>query len=220
MFLNIDNISFSYESKTILKDLSLNVEKGEIVIVQGASGSGKTTLFKVISGLEFPSSGSIHIDQDCMFSNNGACIVPEKRQVGFIFQEYALFPHMTVYENIKFGCFKMPKDLQKPYIMSLIKDIELKGFEDRYPHQLSGGQMQRVAIARTLASRPKILLMDEPFSNLDEALKDTFIPYIKEIFKKYQLTVIIATHHQRDVDLLNARVMKLEQGKLVEIKKV
>lgn len=220
MFLNIENISFAYEAKSIIKDLSLKVNKGEVVIIQGSSGSGKTTLFKIISGLEYPDSGAIHIDQDCMFSRDGACIVPEKRQVGFIFQEYALFPHMTVYENIKFGCHKMPKDLQKPYIMSLIKDIDLIGLESRYPHQLSGGQMQRVAIARTLASRPKILLMDEPFSNLDEALKDTFIPYLKKLFEKYQLTVLIATHHQRDVDLLDARVMALKDKKLIEIKKV
>ena len=218
MFLNIEHLSFSYGSKRIINDASLKVSKGETVIIQGVSGSGKTTLFKVISGLEVPALGSIHIDQDCMFSNNGACINPEKRHVGFIFQDYALFPHMTVYENIKFGIYKMPKSLRKPYIMSLIRDMGLEGNEHVYPHMLSGGQMQRVAIARTLANRPKILLMDEPFSNLDELLKDSLIPQLKNIFKKYQLTVLIATHHQRDIDLLDARVITLDNGVLKEKK--
>ena len=218
MFLNIENISFSYGNNIIIRDVSLVLDKGETVIIQGASGSGKTTLFKLISGLEYPQSGSIHIDQDCMFSEDGACINPEKRQVGFIFQEYALFPHMNVYDNIKFGCHQMPKALQKSYIMALIKDMDLEGHEKKYPHMLSGGQMQRVAIARALANRPKILLMDEPFSNLDEALKDTLIPQLKIIFKKYQLTVLIATHHQRDIDLLDARVVTLKDGVLKEKK--
>lgn len=218
MFLNIDHLSFSYGKKRIIDTLSLTVNKGEVVILEGPSGSGKTTLFKLISGLEFPDSGAIYIDQHCMYSSNGACIHPENRHVGFIFQEYALFPHMTVYKNIKFGCQKMPKALLKPYIMTLIKDMNLEGYEHAYPHTLSGGQKQRVAIARTLASRPKILLMDEPFSNLDEALKDKLIPQLKTIFKKYQLTVLIATHQKRDIELFNSRVISLNQGKIKEKK--
>jgi len=218
MFLNIEHLSFSYGSKRIINDACLKVSKGETVIIQGVSASWKTTLFKVISGLEVPARGSIHIDQDCIFSNNGACINPEKRHVGFIFQDYAVFPHMTVYENIKFGIYKMPKSLREPYIMSLIRDMGLEGNEHVYPHMLYGGQMQRVAIARTLANRPKILLMDEPFSNLDEPLKDSLIPKLKSIFKKYQLTVLIATHHQRDIDLLDARVIILDNGVLKEKK--
>ena len=125
---------------------------------------------------------------------------------------------MTVFQNIAFGCVKMPKPLLKPYVMSLLREIELEAYKDAYPHTLSGGQMQRVAIARALASRPKVLLMDEPFSNLDESLKDVLIPSLKTLFNKHQLTVIIATHHQRDIDLLASKVLHLENGSLVDKK--
>lgn len=218
MFLNIEKVSFSYGENKVIHQLSLALDKGEILAIQGPSGSGKTTLFKIIAGLEMPHEGSIHIDANCMVSIDGKCIVPEKRHVGLIFQDYALFPHMTVYQNIMFGCHHMPKPLQKPYVLSLLKDIELEDYKDRYPHTLSGGQMQRVAIARALASRPKVLLMDEPFSNLDEDLKDVLIPTLKALFKRHQLTVIIATHHQRDIDLLAHKVKYLENGCLVDKK--
>lgn len=218
MFLNIEHLSFSYGEHKVINNLSLSLKKGEILAIQGPSGSGKTTLFKIIAGLETPQEGVIHIDSHCMVSIDGKCLVPEKRHVGLIFQDYALFPHMTVYQNIVFGCYHMPKPLQKPYVLSLLNDIELEDYKDRYPHTLSGGQMQRVAIARALASRPKILLMDEPFSNLDEDLKDVFIPNLKALFERHQLTVIIATHHQRDIDLLAPKVLYLENGSLVDKK--
>ena len=218
MILEIDQLTFSYGDKKVIQNLSLHLNQGEILAIQGPSGSGKTTLFKIIAGLETPQEGSIHIDSHCMVSQDGQCIVPEKRHVGLIFQDYALFPHMTVFQNIAFGCHHMPKALLKPYVMSLLKEIELETYKDMYPHTLSGGQMQRVAIARSLASRPKILLMDEPFSNLDEPLKDTLIPNLKALFKRHQLTVIIATHHQRDIDLLASNVMHLENGSLVDKK--
>jgi iron(III) transport system ATP-binding protein len=218
MFLNIEKLSFSYGHHEVIKELSLSLNIGDILAIQGPSGSGKTTLFKLISGLETPHTGAIHIDSNCVVSIDGHCIRPEKRQVGFIFQDYALFPHMTVFQNIAFGCVKMPKPLLKPYVMSLLREIELEAYKDAYPHTLSGGQMQRVAIARALASRPKVLLMDEPFSNLDESLKDVLIPSLKILFKKHQLTVIIASHHQRDIDLLATKVLHLENGSLVDKK--
>ena len=214
MFLEVKKLSFSYGNKKVIDNLSFTLNSGDILAIQGSSGAGKTTLFKLISGLEMPKKGSIHIDSDCVVSIDGNCIQPEKRQVGLIFQDYALFPHMTVYQNIAFGCLNMPRLLQKPYVISLLKEIKLEHLKDVYPHTLSGGEMQRVAIARALASRPKILLMDEPFSNLDEELKDDLIPNLKVLLKKYQLTVIIATHHQRDIDLIASKVMYLKTGTL------
>ena len=167
MFLEVKKLSFSYGNKKVIDNLSFTLNSGDILAIQGSSGAGKTTLFKLISGLEMPKTGSIHIDSDCVVSIDGNCIQPEKRQVGLIFQDYALFPHMTVYQNIAFGCLNMPRLLQKPYVISLLKEIKLEHLKDVYPHTLSGGEMQRVAIARAILLNPMFLFLDEATSALD-----------------------------------------------------
>jgi iron(III) transport system ATP-binding protein len=219
MFLNIENLMFGYETNhRIIDQLNLQIQKGDIVAVEGPSGVGKTTLFKLIAGLETPKKGRIDIDMECMVSHDGACIMPEKRHVSMMFQDYALFPHMTIYQNIHYACDDMPKALQKPYVMALLKEVQMDAYSNRYPHQLSGGQQQRIALARALASRPKILLMDEPFSNLDAKLKTQLIETLKTIFHHHQLTVLFATHHEEDIVALANKRYVLENGALVDKK--
>lgn len=219
MFLNIENLVFSYDKKQpIIQNLNLTMNRGDIVAIEGTSGVGKTTLFKLIAGLQNPNSGRIDIDMECMVSHDGTCIMPEKRHVSMMFQDYALFPHMTIYQNIHYACDDMPKALRVPYIMALLKEVQMDTYKDRYPHELSGGQQQRVALARALASRPKILLMDEPFSNLDAPLKKALIETLKTIFKHHQLTVLFATHQEEDVVALAHKRYTLENGALVDKK--
>ena len=193
--LSLKNINFYYGKNKILDDVSFNVDKGEIIAVLGSSGSGKSTLLNIICGLETVSSGSIFLNGKDI--TNLEC---EKRNIGLVFQDYALFPHLTVEKNVGFA-LKSSKD---PIIDSMLDLVKMKSFKKRYPYELSGGEKQRVAIARSLAAKPSILLLDEPFSNLDANLKEEVRKDIKEILKKSNTTAVIVTHDIEDAyDLAN-----------------
>ena len=187
--LSLKNINFYYGKNKILDDVSFNVDKGEIIAVLGSSGSGKSTLLNIICGLETVSSGSIFLNGKDI--TNLEC---EKRNIGLVFQDYALFPHLTVEKNVGFA-LKSSKD---PIIDSMLDLVKMKNFKKRYPYELSGGEKQRVAIARSLAAKPSILLLDEPFSNLDANLKEEVKKDIKEILKKSNTTAVIVTHDIED----------------------
>ncbi|GIM28854.1 hypothetical protein CPJCM30710_15200 [Clostridium polyendosporum] len=217
MFIEISNLTFKYRNSKIetLKDISLSMQKGEILSILGESGGGKSTVLRLIAGLETPVSGSITIDNKIMFDSN-TFIVPEKRGIGMVFQDYALFPHMTVDENIKFGLKNLTKKEKENRVQEMLELVNLQDFSKRYPHELSGGQQQRVAIARALAPKPSVLLLDEPFSNLDAHLKSKIREELKAILNQTGITSIFVTHDREDVKSIADKVVILKEGVIVE----
>jgi iron(III) transport system ATP-binding protein len=193
--------SFSRKQKPVFHDFSFSMEKVEIVGILGQSGSGKSTLLRLISGLEMPLKGTIKIAGTTVVSES-VFVHPEERGVGMVFQDYALFPHMTVKDNILFGLSRMPRKDRKQRVDEMLELVQMESYEKRYPHELSGGQQQRVALARALAPKPNVLLMDEPFSNLDADLKESIREELRVILKKANMTCIMVTHDRNDVEAI------------------
>ncbi|HDL1722116.1 TPA: ABC transporter ATP-binding protein, partial [Mannheimia haemolytica] len=183
--LTINHLNLNFGSTKVLQNLHLAVNQNEIICLLGASGCGKTTLLKAIAGLLPIEQGDIHLAGECLKSK-----AVEERQIGLIFQDYALFPHLTVADNIQFGLSKLPKVQQKAITEKMLSVVHLQGFESRFPHELSGGQQQRVAIARALACQPELLLLDEPFSNIDSQTRYAMIQEIKQILKSQNVPAI------------------------------
>lgn len=210
--LEIQDLTFSFSrvQEPVIKDLSFIVKKGETVGILGPSGSGKSTLLRLIAGLEMPNSGSISIAGTSVV-NDALFVQPENRGVGMVFQDYALFPHMTVKGNILFGLSKISRKDRISRLKEMLQLVQMEEFEKRYPHELSGGQQQRIALARALAPKPKLLLMDEPFSNLDADLKESIRADLGSILKKAEMTCIIVTHDRKDVDAICDRNIMLGQ---------
>lgn len=221
MFIEIGNLNFKYKNaKTdTLKNVSFSMEKGEILSILGESGGGKSTVLRLIAGLESPLSGSITIDDKVIYDSN-TFILPENRGVGMVFQDYALFPHMTVDENIKFGLNNFSKKEANNRAQEMLNLVNLQEFGKRYPHELSGGQQQRVAIARALAPKPSVLLLDEPFSNLDAHLKIKIREELKAILNKTGITGIFVTHDREDVKSIADKVVVLKEGTVVKVGKI
>lgn len=217
MFVKIKNLSFKYKNtrEYTIKNFNIEIEKGDILAILGQSGSGKSTLLRLIAGLETPNSGIIRIDGKIV-ADEKTFIVPAKRDIGMVFQDYALFPHMIVEKNIGFGLKKVSKDKIKERVKEMIELVNLKGYEKRYPYELSGGQQQRVAIARALAPKPALLLLDEPFSNLDTQLKEKIRDEIKSIIKSAGTTSIFVTHDKEDVAHIADKVIIIEEGKIIK----
>ena len=201
--VEIEGLSFSYSKKEepVINDFSFSMEKGKIVGILGQSGSGKSTLLRLIAGLEMPLKGTINI-AGITVVGEGVFIQPENRGVGMVFQDYALFPHMTVRDNILFGLSRMPRKERNQHVAEMLELVQMENFEKRYPHELSGGQQQRIALARALAPKPNVLLMDEPFSNLDADLKESIREELGVILKKANMTCIIVTHDRNDVEAI------------------
>jgi iron(III) transport system ATP-binding protein len=199
--VDIQNLTFSFSKKAapVIKDFTFTMDKGEIVGVLGSSGSGKSTLLRLIAGLEMPTSGNITIASTTVV-NEKLFIQPENRGVGMVFQDYALFPHMSVKDNILFGLSRLSKKERQLRLIEMLDLVQLKDFGNRYPHELSGGQQQRVALARALAPKPNLLLMDEPFSNLDSELKECIREDLRRILKTADMTCIMVSHDKKDVE--------------------
>ncbi|CAI8357500.1 MAG: Sulfate/thiosulfate import ATP-binding protein CysA [Flavobacterium sp. SCGC AAA160-P02] len=191
----------------------LSIQKGTTTAVVGESGSGKTTLMRLIAGLESPELGSISL-YGTIFTNPKKMVSPEKRQVGMVFQDHALFPHLTIYNNLAFGL--SDKECIKDRVLELLSLVNLEGFENRYPHELSGGQQQRIALARALAPKPKILILDEPFSNLDTSLKLQLRNEVFSILKKTDITTLFITHDMDDAIYIADEIVVLKNGKIIQ----
>ncbi|MEZ7496301.1 ATP-binding cassette domain-containing protein [Leeuwenhoekiella aequorea] len=200
------------EGEMLLK-LKINIEKGEFVTLYGASGVGKTSTLRMISGLLNPDAGKIIVNDEVWFDQSKKInLSPQKRKVGYVFQDYALFPHMTVLENLKFAQIK--KDGTKA-ITSLIELMELGQLQNRKPETLSGGQKQRVALARALVQQPEILLLDEPLAALDTTIRYKLQEYLKQIHSEFKLTTILISHDVSEIVKLADRVICLEDGKII-----
>lgn len=209
--LIINNLTCQYDAQTVLESLSIQVEQGEIVCLLGASGCGKTTLLKAIAGLLPLSSGTMSLNGR-LLDDGQTWVAPEKRHIGMIFQDYALFPHLTVAENIAFGLKGTTSAYKQQVVAEMLELVHLSGYEERYPHQLSGGQQQRIAIARSLAYRPDLLLLDEPFSNIDTQVRHDLILQIRTIFKKQGVTAIFVTHSREEAFAFADKMAVMNQG--------
>lgn len=209
-FVELKNIDLSYDgNKYILKDLNLTIEKGELVSLLGPSGCGKTTTLRIIAGLINPDSGFFMVDGEDLTK-----VPVHKRNFGMVFQSYALFPHMTVFDNVAFGLKnrKMDKNTIKEKVGRILEVTDLSQFAGRFPKQMSGGQRQRVALARALVVEPKLLLLDEPLSNLDAKLRISMRTEIKRIQQKLGITTVFVTHDQEECFSISDKVAVMNNG--------
>lgn len=215
--LSLQSIEKSYKGVLDfqISDVNLHVEHGKMVALVGESGCGKTTILRMIAGLETPDKGTIFINDEKVFENR-SLVKPNQRKVGMVFQDNALFPHLTVGKNIAFGIDKLPKKTQQERIAKYLKLVGLEDYGKRYPHELSGGQQQRVAIARSLAPEPSILLMDEPFSSLDGILKNRIRSEIKQILKEANITALFVTHDTQDALAVGDQMIVVRNGKILQ----
>jgi len=209
-------ISKSYQpGLAAVCDLSLTVQQGEIVALLGPSGCGKTTTLRLIAGFERPDAGCIAIGGHIV-AEGRRFVPPEQRQVGMVFQNYALFPHLSVGENVAYGLTRTRQDRQAR-VREVLSLVDLRGLETRLPHQLSGGQQQRVALARALAPRPQVLLLDEPFSGLDAGLRDQVRGDVLRILRESAATVLFVTHNQDEALFMGDRIAVMHQGHIEQV---
>ncbi|MCJ8318657.1 MAG: ABC transporter ATP-binding protein [Colwellia sp.] len=215
----IKNVSVKLQQNTILSAVNLTLTTGDILGLVGPSGCGKTTLLNTLAGFITQHQGSIYLTNSAnktLKISPDNIIAPEHRNVGMIFQDYALFPHLTVEKNICFGIEKQSKTEQKSQLIELLKLLKLEGLAQRYPHQLSGGQQQRVAIARALAPKPSLLLLDEPFSNIDARLRNELMLEMRQLLKKLKISAIFVTHNKDEVFTFADKIAVMAQGNILQ----
>ena len=213
LILEIKNLSHSYgETNQIIQNINLEIEKSDRVAILGPSGCGKSTLLRLIAGLEKPNLGQIVIDGKVV-STEKFIEPPEKRKIGLVVQEKALFPHLSVYDNIGFG---IKKNIDKKTITNdLLELLKIDSLKNKYPHEISGGEQQRVALARSLAPNPKLLMLDEPFSALDKDLKGVLYEEISQVFSERGSTILLVTHDSQEAEIMTKKQMKMEKGQFL-----
>ena len=214
MYLRIENLRKIFEENRGIEKIDFSIEKGELISLLGPSACGKTTLLNIIGGFLKPDNGKIYLEDRDITD-----IPPEKRDISTVFQSYALFPHMNVLENIKYGLKykKLTKKEQNELALEYLKIVGLDGYEKKSIQELSGGQQQRVALARALVLYPKILLLDEPFSNLDAKLKISMREELKELQKNLKISMIFVTHDQEEALSISDKVVVMNNGKIEQI---
>ncbi len=218
MAIDIQDIHKQFGKVPVLRGIDLQIADGELIALLGASGSGKTTLLRILAGLDWPNTGSVDVDGTDWLS-----LEAQRRGVGFVFQHYALFQHMSVFENIAFGLRVLPKDKRpsedeiRSRVNELIGLVQIEGLGERYPAQLSGGQRQRVALARALAIRPKVLLLDEPFGALDARIRKDLRRWLRSLHDQIGMTTIFVTHDQEEAFELADRVVLMGEGRIEQV---
>lgn len=211
--LEVRDIQCRYGSETVVDKVSFHINPGDICSLLGPSGCGKTTILRAVAGFQAVHQGRILLDGQCL-SEPGHQLAPEQRHIGMVFQDYALFPHLSVADNIRFGLKQLSGREQNQTLQRLLSLVRLEGVEKRYPHELSGGQQQRIALARALAPSPRLLLMDEPFSNLDAELRKQLSLEVRDILKDLGISAILVTHDQQEAFAFSDHVGLLYDGAL------
>ena len=216
--LSISNITkrFAHNLPPVVEDLCFEVYPGEIFALLGPSGCGKTTTLRLIAGFERADTGEICMEGQC-FANSNVHLSPEVRGIGIVFQEYALFPHLNVLQNVAFGLKKLPAKLRNERVMTVLDMVGMIPFKDRKPHQLSGGQQQRVALARSIAPSPKLILLDEPFSNLDAGMRHSTREEIRDLLKDAGMSAVFVTHDQEEALCFADRLAVMQEGGIEQI---
>ncbi|QQR86377.1 MAG: ATP-binding cassette domain-containing protein [Flavobacteriales bacterium] len=213
--LSVQQLGFGYGEREVLTGVDLSLAQKETLVLTGASGCGKSTLLRLIAGLEKPRYGTIELN-GAMISSPSSVVPTEQRPIGMVFQGLALFPHLTVEGNIAFGLRHLPKTQRRGTVNEYLDLLGLEGLGERFPNEISGGQQQRVAVARSLARKPQLLLMDEPFSDLDLSTRVNVREAVKTALQRSGTAAIIVSHDQQDAEHMAHRIVRMESGRLVE----
>lgn len=217
MLLEVNNLVKEFETgKPVVNEVSFDVREDEIFALLGPSGCGKTTTLRLIAGFEKPGKGEVILGRR-LLSSPGKSIPPQERGIGFVFQDYALFPHMTALDNVAFGLRELPRHKRKVFAEEVLCRTGMGDFKDRSPSELSGGQQQRVALARAIAPKPQLVLLDEPFSNLDAMLRDSTRKEVRVILKKAGMSAILVTHDQEEALSFADRIAVMQNGRIEQI---
>ena len=213
--LEIKDLRRSYQGRTVVDGVSLRIQPGQVTCLLGPSGCGKSTTLRMIAGVEMQDSGSIYVDGK-LICDTVFRVPPERREIGLMFQDFALFPHLSVAENVSFGLKNIGKADKRARVEELLERVDLLRFIDGYPHQLSGGEQQRVALARALAPKPRIMLMDEPFSGLDNRLRDGIRDETLSILKEQDTAVLLVTHEPDEAMRMADQIALMRDGRIVQ----
>jgi len=214
--LMLDRVHCHFGRHKAVADISLDIKAGEVVCLLGPSGCGKTTLLRIAAGLQKPSEGKVFVGRDLVSAPDGTHWPPEKRNVGVAFQESALFPHLTVLENVCFGISSLPRNKRMSHALDLLSRLGMAACAEAYPHTLSGGQQQRVALARALAPSPQVMLLDEPFSSLDARLRDQIRDDTLHVLKELDTATLLVTHDPEEAMFMADRIALMREGKIVQ----
>jgi len=212
--LEIRNLMRHFDGRAVVDDVSLSIQAGQVTCLLGPSGCGKSTTLRMIAGVEMQDSGEIYVDGKLICDTHFR-VPPERREIGLMFQDFALFPHLSVADNVAFG-LKGPKEAKRARVEELLARVDLLRFIDGFPHQLSGGEQQRVALARSLAPRPRIMLMDEPFSGLDNRLRDGIRDQTLSLLKEEDTAVLLVTHEPEEAMRMADEIALMRGGRIVQ----